>query len=136
MRGIKFRFWTGSKMIYMDSSQNIRIIMGCLDQQLKWNLGFKRSTAFDHVGDYDSDFQQYVGLNDINGKGIYEGDIIESLAGNGLIKTGELIKVSQMDAKGCYPFVAFPEIYVWDNDECIVIGNIHENQKLLKEKNA
>jgi uncharacterized phage protein (TIGR01671 family) len=66
---------------------------------------------------------QYTCLTDKNGKKIFEGDIVTNSCG--IKETVEFYKGRY------YPFIAFPEYNCWDEKECEVIGNIHDNPELL-----
>lgn len=63
---------------------------------------------------------QFTGLLDKNGRRIFEGDTIRD--GYGRIKDVVFFNGRY------YPFIAFPEFNCWNEDECVVIGNIHDGK--------
>lgn len=92
------------------------------------------------------EIQQYTGLKDINGKEIYEGDIIGIKTKNKpayisevLFKEGEFCYFDldyTNKQKTNYPLNAISSEYGIDHSGshiCKVIGNIYENQKLLED---
>jgi len=113
MREIKFRAWDEG-------------VAGQSPRYFTWEQLFKLSvslrTVFDNGGLL---LEQYTGLIDNNGREIYEGDII-SIRDTYEIGSG----------------TAIPEPYIivvdWSYsqsigyDDCLIIGNIHENPELLK----
>jgi uncharacterized phage protein (TIGR01671 family) len=118
MREIKFRAWAGSEMLYGEEGD-------------AWFFGADSSyislirpdnspddVVADNLENESFCIMQYTGLHDANGKEIYEGDILESMAG----------------------YRSRVEWWVngWsDNTEKaynrIVIGNIYENPELLDD---
>ena len=76
---------------------------------------------------------QYTGLTDKNGKKIFEGDIVKS----GTYKfTEELIFTVVFDEFCRYVIVSNYGIYLLarNHEDVEVIGNIHDNPELLKER--
>ena len=69
---------------------------------------------------------QFTGLLDKNSKRIYEGDIVRDNYGN-------IRAVKFFNGRYC-PFIAYPEYKCWNEDECEIIGNIHDNPELLEVK--
>ena len=101
------------------------------DRMTDWGLSNQHLRA-----DVDpSTVGQYTGLKGKNGKRIFEGDIVKTsdITHEGVIQIpGESFEIAMR--KGCWVMVDRED---WDfletNHECIrVIGNIHDNQELLK----
>lgn len=108
MRVIKFRVWN------KDCEEMIFLRELLLINKLNKVLMTEDSTYI---------IMQFTGLNDKNGKEIYEGDIINGRYGT--------LKVSwdKFDA-GFFPF--HMTINATDGSECEVIGNIYENKEMIK----
>lgn len=106
MREIKFRAWDkyDKKMIYdvtydKESTQGVR----------PWV------------------FMQFTGLTDVNGKEIYEGDIM-GYDDKRRRKVRKIVKYEHRDCEEYGDFIGF-EVF----DDMVVIGNIYENPELLEE---
>ena len=83
---------------------------------------------------------QYTGLTDKNGKKIFEGDIVldhfTSQKGivtfcQGTFDSG-IYKYNGWVCKGFDGTVDFRELVFYEDTDCEVIGNIHDNPELLK----
>ena len=84
--------------------------------------------------------EQYTGLKDKNGKEIYEGDVISCLAYDNnyqkhLVRGDVEFEEFEYVINNCYdsswPCVSFKKVDILNVK---VIGNIHENPELLKDK--
>ena len=77
--------------------------------------------------------EQFTGLLDLNGKEIYEGDIITHIDRRCRDGSKRIYKVIWSEAPLSYIALAQSE-YVWlsSMEGCEVIGNIHENPELLE----
>jgi len=107
MRQIKFRAWSGSRMLFMGKG-------GDCDFELSggeiYECGFFDFSKKDYY------LMQYTGLNDNKHKGIYEGDIVY-IAGLG---NKEMV----------FPFIELYEAYP-ENDIGYIVGNIYQNPELI-----
>ena len=121
MREIKFRAWDTAKKEWIAKDFHImgEVMMG-------GQLFDRRVEQFNDV-----DIQQYTGLNDKNGKEIYEGDII-------CYKDNEMGSIKQYEYQWVFnrgKHIEFFEDYTgapWYSDCWKVIGNIYENPELVK----
>lgn len=114
-----------------------------------WDLISKKMVQVIHFYNHndvypDYIFMQYTGLKDKNGKEIYEGDIVEYVAGETYANTGVVTWVNERNSSNLktYPFMCGFVIhnekenktdkFEWDETNYMeVIGNIYENPKLL-----
>ena len=81
------------------------------------------------VNDIDNSYQveQCTGLKDKNGKLIYEGDIVTGFFNNNKV-IWDKGSFCVDDGSGVFDELAK------SNEDCVIIGNIHENPELLEEK--
>ncbi len=105
-RETKFRFWHEGKMYYFEWGEICNCELG--------NVSL------------EGERMQFTGLTDKNGKEIYEYDIVEySLTSSSENK----IKNEVVYEGGAfYPICEMPE------SEFLVLGNIHENPKLIEKQ--
>jgi uncharacterized phage protein (TIGR01671 family) len=78
----------------------------------------------------DMEIMQYIGIEDKNGKEIYEGDIIVYKDFNDEQKLKKIISLQEFFEEKGYAENEFGED--WENN-IIVIGNIYENPELLNK---
>ena len=112
MREIKFRAYQDDKMYYAKSS------------------GVYATKKFLNTLYEDCELMQFTGLQDKNGKDIYEGDI-----------SGAKLQIEQEDYhftcsvifENCKFTSDNADFELWIYDELEIIGNIHENNELLNQ---
>ncbi|SPE08075.1 YopX protein [Lactiplantibacillus plantarum] len=120
---IKFRAWNGYRKImadYVSAIQNgdtqgtpssVNVIVNGKNET--WDI------KNDHV-----ELLQFTGLKDVNGKEIYEGDIVEVTI-EGYVKAYKYLVKNVWD-----PHVWAEDYYAVSKME--VVGNVHENPELLE----
>jgi uncharacterized phage protein (TIGR01671 family) len=117
MRKIKFRIWDKHQFKFLYNWQEI--IKGHIDS-FNTDINPKNINALE---DELLVFQQYTGLKDINGKEIYEGDILQIQNGNiGAVVYYGLEYYIKINESTHVTFHLKPNI----------LGNIYENPEILK----
>lgn len=134
-------------------------VFGMLGQ---YHDGIKATIIDNHFGIFENTAElvcvapetvgQYTGLNDNNGKKIFEGDIIKADNGKqsyiSVVKFGEYYPklffamldicctgVQHLNANGFYAETTKHEdMILFKSRHLVVIGNIHDNPELLKEE--
>lgn len=132
MREIKFRAWNKEKkiMCYENEDQS----SDYLDGWSASDIQVINQTLNSDFTKQRYDFMQYTGLKDKNGKEIYEGDIVEWSGFKMEIFWGEDIGIGYGFCwRPCGDNRYYHESMTGFIDEYEVIGNIYENQDLLKE---
>jgi uncharacterized phage protein (TIGR01671 family) len=120
-REIKFRAWTGDKMITPDCI----IFNECEDLHIEYDNG---------KGLCNPILMQYTGLKDKNGKEIYEGDYSKSETELYLVvfKDGLFgYNIYDLNNDGSWSFIEFEDMGCYYYNEMDFTLNIYENLELL-----
>ena len=110
--------WVEGSLVYWPGDNQIGTIV-CFEEEDE--AGFVIGT---HIEVDLSTVGQFTSLTDNNGRKIFEGDIIRDPYGR--------TKAVEFYNGRYYPFIAFPDFNCWNERECLVIGNIHDNPELLE----
>lgn len=119
MREIKFRAWN-KKEKFLDTA---------------WSIDFEHGLVCHRTHNQsnllDCELMQYTGLNDNNGKKIYEEDVVRAY--HRLWEQHVTLKVHYLN--GCFMFGNYnAHGFFKEHQNIEVIGNIFENPELLEEK--
>ena len=117
-RQLKFRQWDGKQFHYWGIGIN------CGD----FISSFTGPISGGGISADNTDHGQFTGLQDKNGKDIYERDIIEHYAFDYSHKSGNCDGMVIWEDQGCC-FIGPGLPSEWS--ECEVIGNIYENKDLI-----
>lgn len=139
MRKIKFRAWDKGNKIYL---YNVQDAYDTLSGFVKYDDGEDAEYDESCFGDFCNnkrryEVEQFTGLTDVNGKEIYEGDIIithpkydDELPKRGIVQYGSF------RAGFSYEVRKGDHRSIWSSNKYRtyeVIGNVHENPELLEE---
>ena len=136
----KFRMWDSFANKYFDEETDplFENVYECMKQQIFYDGGnpLYGRLAYNHTRD-GRVFEQCTGLRDKNGRLIFEGDIVELTRSRnyGWCRRGRRLKVQWNTFNCCgFGFGAIGNLTRKCAENCIVIGNIHENPDLLENK--
>lgn len=130
MREIKFRAWDEANKKMFEDVQFIK--SGdegndwiCFTEKLKHKTEGNKIIFDNPYFSQQVNLMQYTGLKDKNGKEVYEGDIITYGVSNYVV----------IFHKGCFCIkLQDKDYHIFNNLTIEIIGNIHENPELLKNK--
>lgn len=107
------------------------------DEQIKENAGWLLFP--DNANINDIEIERYIGKKDKNSKLIYEGDIIKTGDGNGVVyyRQDDCFAIRNdnytVAKDGVCPFDISVSFYLRNKEVLEIIGNIHYNPELLEK---
>lgn len=127
---IKFRAWNQIDSEYINE---INAVMSLDGSHIWWDINDSGEMKYENDQD-NYKLEQFTGLKDVNGKEIYEGDIIKSSYKYAQPKVSQIIIEDGNSYILGEDLATGNEMLVSDHiSEIKVIGNVHENPELLKE---
>ena len=140
---IKFRAWDNRSETYLYNVQNAYdTLSGTVTYDDGEDAEYDESCFGDFLNNNRYDIEQYTGLADVNGKEIYEGDIVKVWSDMSELTTeptvNEIVSENLFGRPGVFlkPVRAHliePCLYDSWGNQFEVIGNVHENPELLEE---
>ena len=124
---IKFRAWDKENEIYLYNVQDAYdMLSGFVKYDDGENASYDECCFGDFLDNKRYDVEQFTGLTDVNGKDIYEGDVLENRKYRSIVKF----------ASGKFLADLIETIQTFDligeTHGSKVIGNVHENPELLE----
>lgn len=133
-REINFRVWDKENKAFMPS-EGYAICDGDV-------MGLRYGNEMEDVLTDQIELMQNTGLKDVNGKDIYENDILKVTSDDGAFYVATVkwfgddgypaFDLEGIPAAWCYDSNALATIFKSSIETCEVIGNIYENPELLE----
>lgn len=139
---IKFRAWDKENEIYLYNVQDAYdMLSGFVKYDDGENASYDECCFGDFLDNKRYDVEQFTGLTDVNGKDIYEGDIVKVWSDMSELTmeptVNEIVSEDLFGRPGVFLKPAGPHLIEpclhdsWSN-QFEVIGNVHENPELLE----